>query len=883
VAWPYGLNLTTVTGLFADASGTPLAGTLIFTPVVLGPGGTAAPVIVADASGRVVVGSQGVPVSLQPAPLPPPWGPRLQPGQQLPPAQVSVALVATDNAGLSPSNWLYQVQLVSGSQAPDVFTCTLPHSPSPVDFTALVNSPAGTAVYSYVSTAGGAMSGTLELGGSPALQIPAGAEDGDVFVSDAGGNGSWSTLAAAGVATAASVTAETSRAEGAESTNAAAISAETTRAEAAEARYGLKPATTENIVYVSLAPSASDSNDGLSWGSAKATIAGALTALGSSAGIINLGHGTFTISEADGSGNGVTLTEVGTVLQGLGPNFTSITISANATYGVAVKAGSCILSGFLLNAASGYTVTYGVGVTAAVSAEKCTFSDLTVGVGGGEGTMTNCFAVGADADTDIADTNFYNCNASGAAHAGWLIGDGVSGNVLDTRMSGCNVVSCVYGICLDSGGGIAWYGGDFGENTGADIYIEGPSVGDKVIVDGARSENSAALLTGANVGASAHVAIRNYVFQSADSFLVSTGAVIDYGISGSLTLDNVTATNYSGTIALLFLFTDEIAGTDSLTVNAVSLKTTQPLSELFSCYASDQFVSVLVESYTQVTSTGSTTGQFIPGPLRLGPGFTAFTWNGSSRAVMLPVETQTLNSAGAVAIQGVAQHAEITLNANATSSSVTNLYPGQLLSITWIQGSAGGHTYSWPSNVLWAGGLAPANVTGANKQETASFYYDGTYLQQTGTCAGQIPAASSNMAAVSGSASSVTGSSSSSYIMAGLDVTFTPTGTGKVVFLCAGCAGVSAGTSQSLAIFGAYGTGTPPSNGGPAAGSALPQGAIHAYCVPVSATAQAPFTVLSEVTGLTTGTAYWFDLGFAPVGGGTSLLGQVAWVVQEVA
>jgi hypothetical protein len=64
----------------------------------------------------------------------------------------------------------------------------------------------------------------------------------------------------------------------------------------------------------------------------------------------------------------------------------------------------------------------------------------------------------------------------------------------------------------------------------------------------------------------------------------------------------------------------------------------------------------------------------------------------------------------------------ITLQANATSSSITNPITGQKLDITWIQDATGGRTYVWPTNCKF-GGCA----CGHDRQQTLdAFRYDGT-------------------------------------------------------------------------------------------------------------------------------------------------------------
>jgi hypothetical protein len=199
VSLPGGLNLVTVTGNFADVTGmAPSAVTVTFGPAAsFWRGNPAVPVAVTDPGGQVVLTTGPVTV-------------RAGSG-----GTFKVDLVATDNEGLAPDNWLYLVTLCSGSQPPQSFTCLLPHSPSTVDFSELVAAPAGVALYAYVPQAGGSMSGPLVLAGSPPLQVPGGGA-GDVLVSDGSGNLTLDTLAAAGVATTSALTAETSRAETAE-------------------------------------------------------------------------------------------------------------------------------------------------------------------------------------------------------------------------------------------------------------------------------------------------------------------------------------------------------------------------------------------------------------------------------------------------------------------------------------------------------------------------------------------------------------------------------------------------------------------------------------------------------------------------------------------
>lgn len=89
--------------------------------------------------------------------------------------------------------------------------------------------------------------------------------------------------------------------------------------------------------------------------------------------------------------------------------------------------------------------------------------------------------------------------------------------------------------------------------------------------------------------------------------------------------------------------------------------------------------------------------------------------------------TQTLLSAGAVTIDATkGDSAQITLSANATSSTINNGSPGQMLNIQWIQDGTGSRTYVWPAACRFAAGTAPTATTTANHLDSVTFIYTGS-------------------------------------------------------------------------------------------------------------------------------------------------------------
>jgi hypothetical protein len=257
---------------------------------------------------------------------------------------------------------------------------------------------------------------------------------------------------------------------------------------------------TSTVLYVSA--SGNDSSNGKTWSTAKATIAAALTALGNNAGTINLGTGTFTISAADASGNGVTLPHQGQRIVGQGSNATTILINANVTWGVELQAQFTQLIGVYVSIASGKTVTYGAGVSTPSSSGSAEFASLADVFVNCAGTVVAAFGMGPDwpgsSSVDVADTMFEACVYNGAPTHGYLFGNGTSGNVLMAHLYGCGGSGSQYGVTL-AGSGLTWHGGGLSNITVADIHITQGTT-DTVLLSGVRCENGKRFLDVGYIG-----------------------------------------------------------------------------------------------------------------------------------------------------------------------------------------------------------------------------------------------------------------------------------------------------------------------------------------------------------------------------------------------
>lgn len=103
-----------------------------------------------------------------------------------------------------------------------------------------------------------------------------------------------------------------------------------------------------------------------------------------------------------------------------------------------------------------------------------------------------------------------------------------------------------------------------------------------------------------------------------------------------------------------------------------------------------------------------------------------------------------------------------------------------------------------------------------------------------------------------------TGNASGTLVMMGLgsSCVITPNRSGKVLFIISGNA-QNANSVDGWTYQIRYGTGAAPSNGAAVAGTAASQ------LTPNIAPSAVPFSTQALVTGLTPGTAYWFDLALA--------------------
>lgn len=109
------------------------------------------------------------------------------------------------------------------------------------------------------------------------------------------------------------------------------------------------------------------------------------------------------------------------------------------------------------------------------------------------------------------------------------------------------------------------------------------------------------------------------------------------------------------------------------------------------------------------------------------------------------------------------------------------------------------------------------------------------------------------------------GTTSTSYVMAGYgsSATITPIATGNIFFMLTGSINNTT-NADGCSLLLAYGTGSAPANGASAAGTTVG----GAQVISGFNTGYLSWILQAHVTGLTPGTAYWFDAQFKAVTGG---------------
>ena len=217
-----------------------------------------------------------------------------------------------------------------------------------------------------------------------------------------------------------------------------------------DSRYGLKPAASDTVVYVSASTSASDSNDGLSMGSAFATIQHAVSVLPVGGGRIHVGAGTYTTSSQINL-NGLT----GVVIEGpvgrtagAGAGALLVYTGTAASFVTAQSSIGCrLLNLYIEYTNSGFTGNL-IDVRNVSSTDTAFFlMDNCIVTGSGVSTAAGLVALDKCNSSEIANCDFSNAQAA-------ILGRSSGGYSNAIRIRGNQFVGLV--VCPIVASGQAW-------------------------------------------------------------------------------------------------------------------------------------------------------------------------------------------------------------------------------------------------------------------------------------------------------------------------------------------------------------------------------------------------------------------------------------------
>lgn len=270
--------------------------------------------------------------------------------------------------------------------------------------------------------------------------------------------------------------------------------------------------TSEPVYYVSRGSLASDDNDGKSFRTPFATLAAAKAALGSFLpGRIIGGVGSFPLTEVDEDGYTFVL-EQGQYFEGIGEAATQISVDVEATWGPMCRSTLAGITDVLITNTAPVDYLCGVSTpSAAWTSSFATFQRIFLSPQG-LGAVQAGFAVGPDfagsASLDIATTVFEQCvvlpgdgtkaGGIGICEAAFKVGNGTSGNILQTSMNDCAAAFCRWGVWM-GGCGVSWQGAGMTGMQEADFF-SAHSGGESIHIRKYRGEGGKMLLSKGYVG-----------------------------------------------------------------------------------------------------------------------------------------------------------------------------------------------------------------------------------------------------------------------------------------------------------------------------------------------------------------------------------------------
>lgn len=325
--------------------------------------------------------------------------------------------------------------------------------------------------------------------------------------------------------------------------------------------------------------------------------------------------------------------------------------------------------------------------------------------------VTNAYVgIGTDTGYDVSEIVLRSVFVTGGAGntgtndwGAFVCGNGGTGNVLDINMYGCKASFVQHGIIIN-GGDMHAYG--FHTQFCNQYVLWFKSGGrSSVVIDGMRDENSTHFIRHAfGSSAPASATVRN-AHSHAMSNTDGIGILVE-----SLGMLNLEDGGMEGTTHPQGI-RYAVAGVGSATFPAnLNIKN-------FAFQGDRPFGPLLETGFDIRNAMGVVTG---------GP---------NTSPQYLPVNTyarQALRRFYNVATvnfdASIAGTQEVYLRQNVTAATVSNLKPGQELTLIYSQDGTGSRTYVWPKECAFENDTAPTATTTAKRRDLVKFVWDGRYL-----------------------------------------------------------------------------------------------------------------------------------------------------------
>lgn len=485
--------------------------------------------------------------------------------------------------------------------------------------------------------------------------------------------------------------------------------------------------TTDAIYFVSVGPKASDSNDGLSFGTPFATIGRALTALGTSPGTIfilpgthNAPTGGITIGPRQHLRGGGAMA---TIIMGL----TSIAGFVVQSLGSRSSIRDLWINGVPQDSVG---VRVSVGLPVGSHTNECTLVEHVFVDSMRPNTIA--FAVGDNTNTDVSETMLLHCHsvgnsgvwAPGATSIHALFGDSNNGNVCDSSIIGGSCSGHQYGVKLN-GATLVSRGLNFGQSTEADIWLHKSTTG-VISIAGGRSENSNRFLW-CELGAFM------MTLRIADYTVVALRNSDGKGIKVANAPLEISNVSLAGLACPQYIFIDRSGGLPDNDYEAPLVFRNVCVDHPFPFGSPFAHPGVLVVSENvkfngdvqlQVWNRKKTDRWTRRKVIASGSAVTSATTPGSAFS---------MNARNF-------EYLDVKLSGNAGTFT---LRPGdcvgQEVSICFEQDAAGGWTYQWPASCGWSGGALPVSITTARARQRCLLRWTGTYWEQASAVVDSLP------------------------------------------------------------------------------------------------------------------------------------------------